>query len=755
MTGDQSMHARPAQTSVESDYPAQPAKQRARHALRLAALLAISTAAGCGGDSDDPPAPPPASNSGGNPGGAIVAVSNRAPVLNQLTLSPDSADFLAGAGRTPIRVTGYYTDADSDAVTLRVALSDGTMPAVATPSAAVVAGAALGTPVVGDFELATSTARRLTVEAWVVDAAGNASNRMSAALTVRGNARLSALNLSAGALEQIFQPGLKSYTASVSLLRPTTTVTVTAEDPAATLTVEGHAVASGVASRKLTLDQGRNELDVVVTAADGTTATYTVDVTRRTAATFGQELYLKSDKSEAGVPGAGFQPRPSHFGTALSFDGRRLGVGAWGEDAAGLTDAGVLYFYERDAAGVWQREVNGKLTTPSVHGDNDEPHFGANFLLAGDTLFVAEIHSWTGSPSHVPLYEGRVHVYSRAFDRWAFTETLFPSPRPRLQSRFGMGLAAQPGMLVVGDPVGAQVRATGPTGSGTDAAYGAVSIFTPSANGWVQSQYLTSPAPDLDDSFGERVALDGDLLAIGAPGEDSAPNGTTADPHDDSTSNAGAVFVMRREAGVWILDAMLKAPNGDAGDAFGSAVVLSGDTLVVSAPGEDSSAVGIGGNQADNGATGSGAAYVFARDSAGRWQFESYIKASNTGAGDSFGLASWFNLSPLALAGDVLVVGAQGEDSASTGVNGDQSSNSVQSAGAAYVFTRDAQRRWTQVAYLKASNPSEFDNFGSVALGEDLVAVGAAYESSLGVGLNGDQTHHPVLMGYGAVYVFR
>jgi hypothetical protein len=341
-------------------------------------------------------------------------------------------------------------------------------------------------------------------------------------------------------------------------------------------------------------------------------------------------------------------------------------------------------------------------------------------------------------------------VYAPQGDQWVLEQTLIPSPRPRLHSRFGIGLAAQEGVLAVGDPTGAQVALVGLSTE----AYGAVSVFVPSADGWIQSQYLTSPAPDIDDEFGHRVALDGELLVIGAPGEDSAPNGLTADPNDDSMTDAGAVFVLRRENGAFVPEGLLKAPNGDAGDRFGNAVALSGDTLVVSAPGEDSGAAGIDGNGADNTAANSGAVYVFARD-AGQWRLEAYIKASNTGAGDGFGAASDFRLSALAFADDVLVVGAWAEDGGAVGVDGDQASDAAEGSGAAYVFTRDAARRWSQAAYLKASNTHPTDGFATVALGSDFIAVGASFESSVGVGLNGDQTHSAQVVGQGAVYVFR
>ncbi|MBI5773067.1 MAG: FG-GAP repeat protein, partial [Verrucomicrobia bacterium] len=62
--------------------------------------------------------------------------------------------------------------------------------------------------------------------------------------------------------------------------------------------------------------------------------------------------------------------------------------------------------------------------------------------------------------------------------------------------------------------------------------------------------------------------------------------------------------------------AYLKASNTGAGDNFGYIVALSGDTLVVGVPNEDSNATGANGNQSDNTATNSGAAYVFVRNGA-------------------------------------------------------------------------------------------------------------------------------------------
>ena len=141
--------------------------------------------------------------------------------------------------------------------------------------------------------------------------------------------------------------------------------------------------------------------------------------------------------------------------------------------------------------------------------------------------------------------------------------------------------------------------------------------------------------------------------------------------------------------------AYLKASNTEADDQFGGSVAVSGDTVVVGATGEDSNATGINGNQNNNSAVNAGAAYVFVRSGA-TWTQQAYLKASNTGANDVFGIS-------VAISGDTVVVGAANEDSNATGINGNQSNNSAADAGAAYVFVRNGTI-WTQQAYLKASN---------------------------------------------------
>jgi hypothetical protein len=106
--------------------------------------------------------------------------------------------------------------------------------------------------------------------------------------------------------------------------------------------------------------------------------------------------------------------------------------------------------------------------------------------------------------------------------------------------------------------------------------------------------------------------------------------------------------------------------------------------------------------------------------------------------------------------GEVLVIGAFGEDSAAAGINGTQGDNTQRESGAVYVFTRNATDIWSQRAFIKASNPGSSDLFGySVALADDgrTLAVGAPNESSAAAGIDGNQLDN-TSPSSGAVYVF-
>ncbi|MBL8694110.1 MAG: FG-GAP repeat protein [Planctomycetes bacterium] len=289
---------------------------------------------------------------------------------------------------------------------------------------------------------------------------------------------------------------------------------------------------------------------------------------------------------------------------------------------------------------------------------------------------------------------------------------------------FGASVAVSGDTVVVG-AYQEDSSATGVNGSQADNSAvdsGAAYVFVRTGGVWSQQAYLKASNTGAGDLFGFSVAISGDTVVVGAPIEDSNATGANGNQADNSATDSGATYVFARSGGVWSQLAYLKASNTGGGDWFGRWVAVSGDTVVVGAPLEDSNATGVNGNQADNSATDSGATYVFARSGV-VWSQQAYLKASNTGGGDWFG--RW-----VAVSGDTVVVGAPREDSIATGVNGNQANNSASQSGASYVFVHSGGF-WIQQAYLKASNTGVDDYFGySVGISGDTVVVGAVGEAA-------------------------
>jgi len=251
---------------------------------------------------------------------------------------------------------------------------------------------------------------------------------------------------------------------------------------------------------------------------------------------------------------------------------------------------------------------------------------------------------------------------------------------------------------------------------------------------WSQQDYLKASSPGEGDLFGYSVAVSGDLVVVGAIFEDSI------------ILNSGAGYVFQRSDGEWSEETQLKASNADQGDFFGNSVDISGDTIVIGASCEASNATGVNGDQDNDEADHSGAAYIFTLDE-DSWSQQAYLKASNTETEDRFGYS-------VAVSGDAVLVGAFGEDSSATGIDGNQAENSASEAGAAYLFTFNNDS-WSHIAYMKASNTDADDRFGwSVDLSFDTAVVSAYQEDSDATGAGGDDDND-LAGNSGAAYAFK
>ncbi|MGE3610869.1 MAG: beta strand repeat-containing protein [Bacteriovoracaceae bacterium] len=263
----------------------------------------------------------------------------------------------------------------------------------------------------------------------------------------------------------------------------------------------------------------------------------------------------------------------------------------------------------------------------------------------------------------------------------------------------------------------------------TNSNSGAVYVYKRSGSSWAQEAYIKAANNGSSDNFGFSVSVSGDTLAVGAREEDSnqttITNGTTASA-DNSNSNSGAVYVYKRSGSSWAQEAYIKAANNEINDYFGSSISISGDTLTVSASGEDSNQTSITNGtsaSANNSNADSGAVYVYKRTGS-NWAQEAYIKASNNEAWDSLGTS-------ISISGDTLAVGAYAEDSNQTTItNGTtaSSNNSAADSGAVYIY-RNAARLFDPGDIYIVSTTSDTVSLSWASAGSLVTGYKIAYSS--------------------------
>ncbi|MFN0301807.1 MAG: integrin [Burkholderiales bacterium] len=472
--------------------------------------------------------------------------------------------------------------------------------------------------------------------------------------------------------------------------------------------------------------------------------------------------YFKASNTEAGdLFGVGL---------ALSGDGNTLAVGAPLEasNATGIggdqannsaSRAGAVYVLTR-TGGTWTQQAYLKASnamTTSVFGIALSLSSNGNTLAVGASGESSNARGVNGDQGNfLAPRSGAVYVFSRTGTTWSQQAYLKASNTGPSDS-FGeaLALSADGNTLAVG----ASLESSSATGvnqiPGALPVFfsGAVYVFSRTGTSWSHQAYVKASNTGTEDRFGAALALSGDgsTLAVGAQGEGSSVTGINQDQADNSAGSAGAVYVFVRSGTTWQQQAYIKASNTERGDAFGGALALNGDgnTLAVGARFESSNATGINGNQANNTALSSGAAYVFLRTGT-IWAQQAYLKASNTRANGFFSIA-------LRLSGDgnTLAAGASGESSGALGINGSQSDTTAPDSGSAYVFVRSGAT-WVQQAYVKASNTGASDSFGSaLGLSTDgsALAVGATFEKSSATGVGGNRLDASFVRA-GAVFLY-
>ncbi len=300
--------------------------------------------------------------------------------------------------------------------------------------------------------------------------------------------------------------------------------------------------------------------------------------------------------------------------------------------------------------------------------------------------------------------------------------------------RFADSVALSGGLAVVGTPLN-DTR-------GLDA--GAAYVFVRDCADWELAQELLPDDPEPGDRFGASVAIQDDLIVVGAEGvgggqgaayafrrsgttwtqeakllPDEATNGlfghavaidqgiaVSAREDDDQGTDAGAVYVFQFDEG-WSLQHKISPTDGEPFDLFGTSLTLRGNCLVVGSP----FARGVSSIP--------GAAYVYEWQTE-QWVFQQRLLASDGADGDGFGTST-------AVSMDTILVGAPL----------DNAPGSLTDAGSVYVF-RQVAGLWTEDNKLLAPVPRSFDHFGqSVGVDADVLVVGAPREADDALGGSG------------------
>ena len=395
-----------------------------------------------------------------------------------------------------------------------------------------------------------------------------------------------------------------------------------------------------------------------------------------------------------------------YFGISVALDGDTVVVGANYDDDDG-TNSGAAYVFTKPASGWVTATETVKLTASDGAADDS---FGISVAVDGDTVVVGaygddDKGSKSGSAYTYKVSDwtdipssGSGETNATSYTVTGLTTGLEYDIRIRATNSVGTGVASDVATVKL---LGPPVKPTGLTGVGGDT-QATLTWYDPSDSSITGYEYRRQrQVAKLTASDGASDDWFGWSMAMDG---DTAVVGART---DDST--AGSAYVLTQQSGVWSQVAKLTASDGAAGEEFGESVSIDGETVVVGAPQHDG---------------GKGVAYLFTKPGTGWADATETAKltASDGSGGDEFG-------DSVAVDGDTVVVGAPLDD------------DNISNSGSAYVFTKPSGG-WgdaTQTAKLTASDGLLYSRFGSsVDVDGDTVMVGAA-------------THD---LARGAVYVF-
>lgn len=234
------------------------------------------------------------------------------------------------------------------------------------------------------------------------------------------------------------------------------------------------------------------------------------------------------------------------FGWAVSIYGDTIVAGSYVHDVDGKNASGAAYVFVRQD-GQWVQQA---ILAPSDGAEVE--HFGWSVAVSEDTVVAgAPDAKVNGKP-----YAGKAYVFSRSGEAWT-EATRLTSKIPVSDGAFGISVAVDSDTVVIG------------TNEGYD---GAAYVFGRDGPNWPLKQMLVPDHGFLPD-FGWSVAIAGDQMAVGAPGQDG-PDGY----------EYGSMYLFVRNDTKWTQAAEITASDGAAWDQFGTSVAIARNVALAGAP---------------------------------------------------------------------------------------------------------------------------------------------------------------------------
>ena len=264
----------------------------------------------------------------------------------------------------------------------------------------------------------------------------------------------------------------------------------------------------------------------------------------------------------------------SSFGYRVAISGETVIIGAPGEFRGENFSFGAAYIFARSGAN-WTRQQ--KLVGIGAGGECGDT-FGGSVAISGDTAVVSESGNCAGASIPPSYPASSAHIFVRSGTTWS-----------RQQLLYGLGLFGG-SVAIEGDTV---VGGMFDDSVGTNFGQGSAYVFVRNGMTWTLRQKLVADDGAAYDFFGSSVAISGGTIVVSAPFDDIGSN-----------QNQGSAYTFVRLGKTWMQQQKLTAGDGAANDVFGRSaalspnssfefgggVAISGETVIVAAPGKDNGA---------------------------------------------------------------------------------------------------------------------------------------------------------------------